>query len=245
MDYLQGEAAEQRSTPEFKRALQLGNELASLLPSARGREVRETLGGLGVRTVTIRAMPHLLLYDKTQIVVEAGEPVEITFENPGVMNHNLVIVSPGKMEEIGAAADHLIGTPARQDGNKFVPDSVDVLQPTPLVEPRASATFTFVAPEVTGAYPFLCSVPGHWVRMNGVMLVVDDVDVWMEENAAEVSGLQPTATAFVRNWTLDDLVNDLDRLAVGRSLDRGEQLFTVFARRAISHAAPAASSGRI
>ena len=64
--------------------------------------------------------------------------------------------------------------------------------------------------------------------MNGVMLVVDDVDVWMEENAAEVSGLQPTATAFVRNWTLDDLVNDLDRLAVGRSLDRGEQLFTVF-----------------
>ena len=228
LDYLQTEPAARRSTPEFKRALQLGNELAALLPAARGREVREALGGLGIRTVTIRAMPHLLLYDKTQIVVEAGEPVEITFENPGVMNHNLVIVAPGKMEEIGLAADRLIGTPAPQDGSKFVPDSVDVLQPTPLVEPRASATFTFVAPDVTGEYPFMCSVPGHWVRMNGVMLVVDDVDAWMEENADEVSGLQPTAAAFVRNWTLDDVVDDLDRLAVGRSLDRGEQLFTVF-----------------
>ncbi len=228
LDYLRTEAAEQRGTPEFKRALQLGDELASLLPSARGREVREALRGLGIRTVTIRAMPHLLLYDKTLIVVEAGEPVEITFENPGVMNHNLVIVAPGTMEQIGLAADLLIGRPARPDGSKFVPDSVDVLQPTPLVEPRASATFTFVAPDVTGEYPFLCSVPGHWVSMNGVMLVVDDVDAWMEENAGEVSGLQPTATAFVRNWTLADMVNDLDRLAVGRSLDRGEQLFTVF-----------------
>ncbi len=228
LDYLQTEAVERRGTPEFKRALQLGDELASLLPSERGREVREVLRGLGIRTVTIRAVPHLLLYDKPLIVVEAGEPVEITFEDPGVMNHNLVIVAPGKMEEIGWAADGLIGAPARQDGREFVPDSVEVLQATPLVEPHASATLTFVAPEVTGEYPYLCTVPGHWVRMNGIMLVVDDVDAWMAENASEVSSLQPTAAVFVRNWTTDDLVNDLDRLGAGRSFERGEQLFTGF-----------------
>lgn len=228
LGYLQSEDVERRSASEFKRALQLGNELALLLPSARGREVREVLGGLGTRTVTIRVVPHLLLYDKAQIVVEASKPVEVTFENPGVMDHNLVIVAPGKMEEIGSDADLMIGVPAGRDGSRFVPDSVDVLQATALVGPRGFATLTFVAPDVTGEYPYLCTVPGHWVRMNGIMLVVDDLEAWMEENPGDVSGLQPTASGFVRNWTVDDLVNDLDRLAVGRPLDRGEQLFTTF-----------------
>ena len=36
----------------------------------------------------------------------------------------------------------------------------------------------FNAPAEPGEYPFLCTFPGHWVRMYGVMLVVSNLDAW-------------------------------------------------------------------
>jgi hypothetical protein len=36
----------------------------------------------------------------------------------------------------------------------------------------------FAAPKEPGAYNFVCTFPGHWVRMYGVMLVVDSLDSW-------------------------------------------------------------------
>ena len=224
--YATGVPLEKRNTREFKRALQLGHELAIRLPLARGRKIREILGALGIRTVTIRVIPHLLLYDRIHIVAQARKPIEISLENPGVMPHNLVIVVPGALEEIGLAADRMIGNPVGRNGKKFVPDSDSVLHATPLVTPRNSATLTFVAPSATGEYPYLCTYPGHWVRMNGVLHVVEDIDAWIATNPDKALGSRPAARAFVRAWKPGDLADELGKLAIGRSLDRGKELFT-------------------
>ena len=224
--YATGVAPEERNSPEFKRALQLGNELANLLPPESMRKVREALGALGIRTVMIRAIPHLMLYDKIHIIVEAGEPIEITFENPDIMQHNLVIVAPGAMEEIGLAASRMIADAMGGDGETFVPDSDKVLYATELIGSRKSTTLAFVAPEAIGDYPYLCTFPGHWVTMNGVMHVVDDVNAWIAENPDKSPGSELARRQFVREWKLDDLVYELDKLESGRSVDRGEELFT-------------------
>jgi azurin len=53
----------------------------------------------------------------------------------------------------------------------FVPATPDVLHATKLVDPQASTVLRFKAPAVPGDYPYVCTFPGHWVIMNGVMAV--------------------------------------------------------------------------
>ena len=46
---------------------------------------------------------------------------------------------------------------------------------TRLILPGETERLTFEAP-AAGSYPFVCTYPGHWRVMNGVMHVVDDLD---------------------------------------------------------------------
>ena len=53
----------------------------------------------------------------------------------------------------------------------YVPNSTDVLAYTSVVAPREKETIFFHAPKQRGRYPFLCTFPGHWLVMNGEMIV--------------------------------------------------------------------------
>jgi azurin len=67
-------------------------------------------------------------------------------------------------------ADKLAADP--KDVEKaYVPDSPKVLHATPLVEPNGKAELTFDAPATPGRYPYLCTFPGHWRVMRGVLIV--------------------------------------------------------------------------
>lgn len=122
-------------------------------------------------TIRIRALENEMKYDLKTFTVEAGKAVEIIFENPDFMQHNLVITKPGAMETVGRAADKL-ATAADGATLQYVPRIPEVLFYTPLVNPEQSATLEFVAPAAPGDYPYVCTFPGHWSIMNGVMKVV-------------------------------------------------------------------------
>ena len=59
----------------------------------------------------------------------------------------------------------------RTGAKHYVPDSKDVLVFTDMVNPKAETTIHFTAPLEKGVYPYLCTFPGHWMVMNGVMKV--------------------------------------------------------------------------
>jgi azurin len=42
---------------------------------------------------------------------------------------------------------------------------------TDVVLPRDEFTIYFQAPQQPGRYPYLCTFPGHWLVMNGEMIV--------------------------------------------------------------------------
>jgi azurin len=67
----------------------------------------------------------------------------------------------------------------------FVPDTPDVLQATPLVNQNETARLRLSAPSNPGDYPFVCTFPGHWRTMNGVMHV---------EKAPEPTAARPKET---------------------------------------------------
>lgn len=124
----------------------------------------------GTSFVKLGVIPHEMKFDKATFTVKAGSQVTIDFENPDFMQHNLVVGQKGSMEIIGQAADELARDPKGAEMN-YVPKIPQVIAATRLVDPEGRETLVFVAPTEPGEYPFVCTVPGHWRIMNGIMKV--------------------------------------------------------------------------
>src|SRR5690606_20091178 len=145
-------------------------------------ELRGELRALGVRVVRIETLFEQVAFDRRWFVVEAGRPVQIVFFNPDAMPHNVVIGAPGSLEKVGTegGAMPLPDDPAVKP---FVPDIPEVIAATDLINQDETARLSLTAPDTPGQYIFVCTFPGHWVRMYGVMRVVDDLAAW-EANPA-------------------------------------------------------------
>ncbi len=122
--------------------------------------------------VTVSATPDLK-FTPTEFTVKAGSAVQLLFRNPDNLYHNLVIVNAGALDKVGLKADMMAGQPDGLDKN-YVPDDPDVLHFTPQITLGIARSFklNFFAPTEPGEYPYICTFPGHWRIMRGVMKVV-------------------------------------------------------------------------
>ena len=168
---------ESRTEPWALDAIQFGERLADKLPDESKRSVRRELRALGVQVVRIGTIPEKLTYDLRWFAVEAGKPVQVVLFNRDAMPHNLIVGAPGSLEAIGTAGSAM-PMPTDPEAKAFVPDSPDVLFSTKLVKEGETERLGFTAPKKPGEYIFVCTFPGHWVRMYGVMLVVDNLEAW-------------------------------------------------------------------
>ena len=109
-------------------------------------------------------------FDKTELTVAPGQLVEIVFTNPDAMQHNFVLGQPDSLKAIGQAADDLARTP-NGPAQQYVPQIPQILFSTKLVEPGETVTVQFKAPTEPGQYPYVCTFPGHWRVMNGLLNV--------------------------------------------------------------------------
>lgn len=123
------------------------------------------------QVLTLHAVRQQLAYDQTELTVEAGSLVEIVFTNDDLMQHNVVISTPGSLNEVGAAADELAQSPSGAQ-QQYVPDIPAVLAASDLVDPGQTVRIRFRVPEEPGQYPYICTFPGHWRVMNGILNVV-------------------------------------------------------------------------
>jgi putative heme-binding domain-containing protein len=123
----------------------------------------------GARAVKLEAGKNLTFATPT-LRVQAGEALRLTFHNPDVVPHNWVLVKPGMLKTVGELANRLIADPDAVARN-YVPKTSEVLVFTDVIPPQGNMTIHFRAPAARGRYPFLCTFPGHWMVMNGEMLV--------------------------------------------------------------------------
>jgi len=220
--------ATDRALPSVLDALQLGKELASLLPEKERKQVLDSIGDLGVQIIRIRPVPHKMMYDRTVIAVQAGKPVQIIFENIDIMPHNLLILRPGSLQEIGEAGERMATQPGAFE-KSFIPDSPKVLFHTGLLNSREIERLTFVAPEDPGTYPYVCTFPGHWRRMRGKMHVVEDLEAYLAENPLPEATPTLDVRPYVKDWKYEDLAGSLDDIKSGRSFVNGKNMFKVAA----------------
>ncbi|MBY0524974.1 MAG: HEAT repeat domain-containing protein [Gemmataceae bacterium] len=233
LGYVRKVPVAERTAPAVVDALQLADSLASLLPLNEAKVVRKELGELGVRVIRVGAVPDQMRFDIERFVVKAGKPAEIFFDNTDIMPHNLVITQPGAMEEIGKLAEAQATQPGAAERD-YVPASGKVLVKSKLLQPRQSQRISFTAPMKPGVYPYVCTYPGHWLRMYGAMYVVEDVDEYLADPEGYLAKnplpIVDELLKFVRprkEWKFDELAASVKDLNSGRSFNNGKQLFTV------------------
>jgi putative heme-binding domain-containing protein len=231
--YIRKIPTKERTGPDALDALEFADRLASVLPADQAKKVRAELGELGVRVVRIGTLPERMSYDKEVIVVQAGKAVEFIFENIDLMPHNIVFARPGSLEELGKIAEASSANPAFQ-ARFFVPQSDKVLLSSILLQPRDIQKLSWVAPTKPGVYPYVCTYPGHWMRMHGALYVVENLDEYLanpEEYLAKHP--LPIADPLLKDrrprteWKFEELASEVELMKPGRNYNSGKAMFKV------------------
>jgi len=159
--------------PAFDRFREKNADLFSetTAPSASPKTPETPAQKMGEVVVHLASLPGKMLYNKEMLTVTAGKTVSLIFDNNDQMAHNVVIVKSGSLEKVGQAADKMAVADDGYERN-FVPDMPEVLFATPLVPAGKTYQLNFTAPSSAGDYPFICTFPGHWRMMKGVIKVV-------------------------------------------------------------------------
>ena len=142
-------------------------DLAALANPPRPNPFR---GGIpDARPIRVEAGKNLTFATRS-ITVKAGEPIKLTFMNPDVVPHNWVLLKPGSLAKVGELVNKIISDPDAANRH-YVPESDDVLAYSDIVPAGQDFSIFLRAPKKPGRYPYLCSFPGHWMVMNGQMIV--------------------------------------------------------------------------
>jgi len=110
-------------------------------------------------------------YNKAKFSVKSGEKVTLNFSHVGklpkqAMGHNVVIL------KAGVDVDKFARDAAASPKNGYIPKRTgsQILARTKILGGGESDTIVFTAP-APGTYVFICSFPGHYAMMKGVMRV--------------------------------------------------------------------------
>ncbi len=188
-----------------------------------GDEVAKQSGILSdtptLTTIRIATIPEKMMYDTKQLAVKPGKKIKLTFANSDFMPHNILLVMPGKANEVGEKAAALGAGGFAVD---FVPQSPDILWASKLIDYGEEQVIEFTAPTTEGAYPYICSFPGHHLMMRGTLIVSD--------NPAEFIAKNPERVVKSTAWKLADFTTeDLAHVGQHRNLASGKQSFTALA----------------
>ena len=113
-----------------------------------------------------------MTFNIQEIKAKAGQTINLTLKHVGQMaknqmGHNFVLLKKGT--DIPA-----FGMAAMEAGleKEYIPnDGKDIIAHTRLLGGGESDTISFKAPSEPGSYDYICSYPGHFSLMKGVLIV--------------------------------------------------------------------------
>jgi len=111
-----------------------------------------------------------MAFNVTKFTVKAGQEYNFIFENLDHMLHNIVITKPNQGTAVGELANAMAAKPDAI-AKHYIPESDLVLFSTPQIPYGEKVTSKFTTPKKPGRYPFICTFPGHWGVMKGIMIV--------------------------------------------------------------------------
>ncbi len=141
-------------------------------------------------TIVLKAIAGLQ-YDQPRLVVKPRKRVRLILQNYDDMAHNLVITRPNSRLRVVEAALRMGADGAKKH---YIPNLPEVMAHTKSVDPDEADTLLITPDE--GAYPFVCTYPGHGSLMYGVLyatrepqkLSAPDADPNLPKRNGEPSG---------------------------------------------------------
>ncbi len=127
-----------------------------LLYALTARAQRDTL-------ITI-ASAEGLQFDQKRLIVKPNTRLKLIFRNKDDMEHNLVVTRPNSRLRV---VEFALALGAKGPAQHHVPIMNEVLAHTISVEPGNTDSLTVTLAE--GAYPFVCTYPGHGYVMYGII----------------------------------------------------------------------------
>ncbi|AEE52962.1 plastocyanin/azurin family copper-binding protein [Haliscomenobacter hydrossis] len=110
-----------------------------------------------------------LKYDQDLLSIKAGSKVKLVFNNNDDMQHNLVVTMPGMANKVGEKG---MALGLKGPEMHYVPNLGDVIAHSKILEPGTTETIYFTAPTKPGDYQFVCTYPGHYLVMQGILKVL-------------------------------------------------------------------------
>lgn len=135
-------------------------------------------GADDVKVVTISGN-DTMQFDVKAFEVKAGQKVKLIFKNVGMvpkvaMGHNLIVLNQG-IASLAFGPKVLDPSSGASLATDWIPTNKDLvaqmLKYTKLLGPGEEDTIEFTAPDKPGTNEYLCSFPGHFALMRGVMTV--------------------------------------------------------------------------
>ncbi|MCC6492310.1 MAG: c-type cytochrome [Pirellulales bacterium] len=123
----------------------------------------------GAQAIEVQTGNNLTFIPRT-LNARPGAAIRLIFKNSDVVPHNWALLKQGRLAAVGEMANRLVAAPDGGD-RQYIPDTSDVLAYTNVVNAGETFTIFFHAPQQPGRYPFLCTFPGHWMVMNGELIV--------------------------------------------------------------------------
>src|SRR5687768_5324484 len=141
-------------------------------PAAPATPAAPAAEGGDVAKVKLGVIPNVMKFDKAELTVKAGQKVMLLFQNEKcVLMHNFLLLKPGTKDAVGALADKMLTDPQGL-AKQYVPESDAVLvKGNKLIGIAQNDLIEFTAPAEPGDYPYICTFPGHWRLMHGVLKV--------------------------------------------------------------------------
>lgn len=144
-------------------------------PTDESTEINKTITDEGhpaaVSNVLVITGNDEMQFSTNELRAQAGKPITLTLKHTGkipkqAMGHNVVILKEGINEAgfaVKAAAAH---------ETDYIPDSekASIIAHTKLLGGGEQDTIEFTI-DKKGTYNFLCSFPGHYAMMKGVLIV--------------------------------------------------------------------------
>lgn len=115
--------------------------------------------------LVVRARGNVMEYLDTRIEAPAGARVRLVMDNtqtssPAMVHNVVVIRSESEVDEIALVSQGIPGS---------VPDDPSILFYTPQAQPHTKTAVIFTMPPAE-EYPYICTYPGHFPAMRGVLV---------------------------------------------------------------------------
>ena len=115
----------------------------------------------------------IVQFAQTALHAFEEQPIEVLFRNQRSYPLNTVFLQPGATDDFGQALSQYAADPDAI-ANEYIPPAYQsrVIGSSGVLEAGQSKRIT-LGSLVAGQYPYVCTVPGHWAAMQGMLTVAE------------------------------------------------------------------------